>query len=74
MPFLATMYGHTSTSVAAKDHEWVRTTMQDLSHFDLLDPTCETVTFPLPTDLPISDLPVFDGYVCVMCSFAARQL
>lgn len=54
--------------------EWVRTTMQDLARFDLLDPTCETATFPLPTDFPISDLPVFDGYACVMCSFAARQL
>jgi hypothetical protein len=54
--------------------EWMCTTMQDLSHFDLLDPTCETMKYPLPTDLSIPDLPVFDGYACVTCPYAARQL
>lgn len=49
-------------------------TMKGLSSLDLLDPTCETVRFPLPTDLPIPDLPVFDGHACVVCSFATRQL
>lgn len=54
--------------------EWVRTTVKDLSHCDLLDPTCETVRSPLPTDPPIPDLPVFDGHTCVICSFTVRQL
>jgi len=49
-------------------------TMKDLSRLDLLDPTHEAVRFPLPTDLPIPDLLVFDGHSCVMCSFATRQL
>ena len=48
--------------------------MKDLSRLDLLDSTHETVRFPLPTDLPIPDLPVFDGHACVMCSLATRQL
>jgi hypothetical protein len=48
--------------------------MEDLSHFDLLDPIRETVRSALPTDTPMLGLPVFDGYACLVCSFAIRQL
>lgn len=52
----------------------MRATAKDLLRFDLLNPTRETVRFPLPTGLPIPDFPVFDGHACVTCSFATRPL
>lgn len=71
---LANLRNHLRTHQRERGSKSAREWMQDLSHFDLLDPACEAVKFPLPTALPIPDLPGFDGYACVVCSLATRQL
>lgn len=42
--------------------------MQDLSHLDLLDPTCETVTFPLPLIFRSPTFPCSTGMSCHVLS------
>ena len=69
LPTYATISRHISAHVAVKSlARQVRIAMQNYSHFELLDPTCDTVVCWLLTDCPIPDLPVFDGYVYVIYS------
>lgn len=63
---LANLRNYVRTHQRERGSESAREWMQDLSHFDLLDPACETVNFQLTTALPIPDLPGFDGYACVV--------